>query len=398
MTKNVNIDQNNQKRTGEGATVTTNLSMTLNTPTEGVIEGPGGAETFIGANATEVRDRMMTHLRERAQRDNDTLHVTGVDRTDKTGGAETIFEVRPDGFFAAAPDGATTRTSHAKAATPKTAPTTTPPPRDTKSGSTTAGLTNKTQPQRLTQRYATASPESRRKYLLAGLAGLVALLIVVGLIAKLIGGGGSDDAPAAAAASGATPDGCYGGTDPARAALAARTLATSRTITQNGVTAPSPQGAEEAAAAFARLRSNFTVPGNISKKQAAGYFKSRDAAYAQILAPGATAAAKTLITVSQGKGYTVHLDLSQARVKLVSGNGKTAGLDLLLTTLGTGPRDPKKPAKNIVPVGPTQVATHVDLDVVNGQWRLRNVGAPQTSAEDLAQSGTSYSNTKECSK
>lgn len=253
-------------------------------------------------------------------------------------------------------------------------------------------------------RPATGRPGGLRKggsdgrLVLLGLVALavVALLAIVMLFKTAFGG---HDTPAPAAApSGSSPNGCFGGPDPVKAALAARGLASSSTITQGNATAPSPRGAEEAAGAFARLRSNFSVPGDATSDQMAQVFKRRNSGYRGILAPNATPAAKQLISARQAKGYDVHLDMTKARVMLVSGNGQKAGIDMLLSTVGTGPRNAAEPTKDVGPVGPTQVAVHLDLTVVNGQWRLQNVGSPTSSATTLAKQGTTYTNAEECSK
>lgn len=188
-------------------------------------------------------------------------------------------------------------------------------------------------------------------------AGVVALLLLATLV-SLPFRGGKDDQQAAAQPAAATtpvlPDGCLGGQDVVAGVRAAGPLASSSTITQNGLTVPSPSGAAAAAAAFARLRSTLPVP------------EGRDAAAASILAPDATAAAKQ--GIPSAPGWTTHLDMTKARWRVVSGDGQSAGIDLLLTSVGT---------QNGKESAPAQFAVHVDLALADGQWRLKDVGAPK---------------------
>lgn len=166
-------------------------------------------------------------------------------------------------------------------------------------------------------------------------------------------------------------DACPGGQDLTAAIPAAKALATTSTITQGGIQAPSPAGAASAALTFARLRSALPAPTN------------RAALLNSILASDATPAAKA--TVPAVRGWTTELDTSKARWSLTSGDGHNAGIDLLLTATGT---------RNGAPVAPTTLAVHMDLTAENGQWRLRDVGTPASPAALAA--ATTFRHTESC--
>ncbi|WP_313715647.1 hypothetical protein [Arsenicicoccus bolidensis] len=204
-------------------------------------------------------------------------------------------------------------------------------------------------------------------------AGLVVFLLVATLVSLPFRGGEGEPANASTeSATAALPDGCLGGQDVLAAAKAAGPLASSSTIQQNGLTVPAPSGAAAAAAAYARLRSTLPVP------------TGRDQAIAAVLAPDATAAAKQGIPAAAG--WVTHLDMSKARWRVVSGDGQSAGIDLLLTSVGT---------QNGKAADPTQIAVHVDLVRVDGQWRLKDVGAPKDT-NALATAHT-FKNVEACS-
>lgn len=203
------------------------------------------------------------------------------------------------------------------------------------------------------------------------LAFLLATLLSLPFLKR---GGDTSEATStpAAATTPVLPDGCLGGADVIAGARAAGPLASSSTITQNGLTVPSPSGAAAAAAAYARLRSTLPVP------------PGRDAAVASILAPDATPAARQAIPAAPG--WETHLDMSRARWRVVSGDGQSAGIDLLLTSVGK---------QNGKAADPAQFAVHVDLTLVDGQWRLKNVGAPRDT--NALSTAPSYKNVEACS-
>lgn len=201
-------------------------------------------------------------------------------------------------------------------------------------------------------------------------AGVAAAFLVLGAAAT--GLRHDDPAPAAQPAPTSTattsspattglPPACVGGNDPITIAQNAGALATGSTIQQAGLTVPSPSGAAAAAAAFARLRLTQPAPAT----QAAAYYST--------LAADATPAARTLPPAPK-PGWTTKLDMTQARWQIVAGNGSNADVALLLVNSGT---------YNGKPAAPTPFALKVSLKLVNGTWRLRDVGASPLTVVQL---------------
>lgn len=194
---------------------------------------------------------------------------------------------------------------------------------------------------------AKASPRPvtlAKPLMLAG--GLLAGALVLGGLALAFHHDEQTPAAATTAAEASTPrlpSGCVSGTTPEAVAAAAASLASTSTITQAGMTVPAPSGAAAAAAAFMRLRTEAPQ------------------AYASILAPDATAAAKA----APASAATPAIDMSRAHWQVVSGNGAAADIALLLPPPTGAPRTMK-----------------VSLRLVDGAWRVRDVAAsPLTSAQ-----------------
>lgn len=333
--------------TNQDDMTTAQVTVTITDPTRAVLTQGGQDDEHVAAHAPhELRAAIIARLLQRAVQQRQALTVTLRNRLtgqDESLTADPRGNVTSAGAPAPSPD-----SNGARRAEPR--------------------RTHATVLDRLT-----GLSTSAKALIAVSLLLLLSLLVALPLLLS-----GKDEPSAApspsdsAAGATALPDGCLGGTDVIAGARAAGPLATTSTIVQGGITAPSPSGAAAAAAAYARLRSTLPAPAG------------RDQVIASILAPDATPAARQAVPAAPG--WSTHLDMTKARWQIVSGDGRTAGVDLLLTSVG---------AQNGKAAAPAQLAVHLDLVAVSGQWRLKNVGAPTNTAQ-LASAHT-FQNAQVCS-
>lgn len=331
----------------DGADVTIQLLR----PGRGVVLGPGDEviERVAGSTQEEVRSRLMAVARARAAEAGRDLTLRAIDAD----GEETSLLVGRDGSVVSvdATDAdrksSTQRPEHEVGARASGSPRGVPALRK---GSTVVS--------------GWVGQEGRRRGVILGVC--VALTLALGTSVLVFAGESEDAEPAPLA------DACLGGADIVAGAREAGALASTSTMSQDGVTVATPEGAATAAAAWARLRSTLPAPAE------------RDAVMASVVAPTATKAARAAIPGTPG--WATRLDMDSARWRVVTGDGRTAaGIDLVLTSVGT---------HNGQEVRPTTFGAHMALVMVDGRWRLNDVGAAKSTPDELA-SGQKF-NTEGC--